>query len=139
MPINTQELMSLSSQLAEERNMKVAVKESAKGGIIAGTTTFLGGLFGGPIGLAVGGMFGGVTAAYMSSGKFKCVASIILNDMTSQQQQQLANSLWNVLSDIDASDITTISLMILAPDMKTRLVREMVNYFQSQMQMQITM
>ncbi|CAL4155045.1 unnamed protein product [Meganyctiphanes norvegica] len=139
MPINTQEIMSLASQLSEENNMQVSIKESAKGGVIAGTATFLGGLLGGPIGLAMGGTVGGLTAAYMSKGKFKSVASIIMNDMTLQQQQRLATSLWGILNEIDASDITTISLMILAPDMKTRLVGEIVNYFQSQMHMQITM
>lgn len=54
MPINTQELLSLITQLCDEQNLQVTVKESLKGGVIAGSTTVVGGMLAGPIGLAVG-------------------------------------------------------------------------------------
>jgi hypothetical protein len=54
MPINTRELLSVVSQLTEDKQVRAAVKESLKGGGIAATTTLVGGLLLGPIGLAVG-------------------------------------------------------------------------------------
>lgn len=54
MPINTPELLSLISQLCDEKNLQVTVKESLKGGVITGSSTVVGGLLAGPIGLAVG-------------------------------------------------------------------------------------
>lgn len=54
MPINTVEVLSLVTQVCEDENLRVPIKESVKGGFIAGTTTAIGGLLGGPVGLAVG-------------------------------------------------------------------------------------
>lgn len=54
MPINTEEVLSLVSQVCEEEKLRVAIKESVKGGVIAGSTTVIGGLLVGPLGLALG-------------------------------------------------------------------------------------
>lgn len=54
MPINSQEVLSLVTQLCEEENLRITVKESLMGGALAGTTTVIGGILGGPIGLAIG-------------------------------------------------------------------------------------
>ena len=54
MPINTRELLSVVSQLAGDRQVRVTVTESLKGAGIAATTTAAGGIFLGPIGLAIG-------------------------------------------------------------------------------------
>lgn len=54
MPINTEQALSLVTQLCEEEKLRVTFKESLKGGAIAGITTIIGGLLGGPIGLAIG-------------------------------------------------------------------------------------
>lgn len=54
MPINTVEVLSLVTQVCENEDLRVPIKESLKGGLIAGTTTTIGGLLGGPMGLAIG-------------------------------------------------------------------------------------
>lgn len=69
MTINTKELLDAVAILTDEREMKVTLKGSAKGALICGGAAFAGAILMGPIGLAVGGTVGGVTAAYMSRGE----------------------------------------------------------------------
>ena len=54
----------------------MTVKESVKGGAIAGICTMAGGVVGGPAGLAVGGAFGGCLAAYLAQDKFLPVSAV---------------------------------------------------------------
>ncbi|XP_068244252.1 protein C19orf12 homolog isoform X2 [Palaemon carinicauda] len=137
MPINTAEALSLVTQICEEEKLRVAVKESVKGGFIAGGATILGGLFGGPIGLAIGGTLGGCTAAYLSQGKFKSVVSIINNDLTGAQRESLANSVRGIFSEIGPADYAALTLYIAQPAVKERIIQEVIGYFQSQLQMTI--
>ncbi|KAK7070452.1 hypothetical protein SK128_027558 [Halocaridina rubra] len=137
MPINTQEVLSLVSQICEEEKLRVAIKESLKGGLIAGGTTAVGGLLGGPIGLAIGGTIGGLSAAYMSQGKFKSVASIISNDLTPAQRESLANSVRRIINDIGPSDVAAITVFMLEPSVKGRIIQEVAGFLQSQLQLTI--
>lgn len=69
MTINTKELLDAVAILTDEAEMKVTLKSSAKGALICGGSAFVGAILMGPIGLAVGGTVGGVTAAYLSKGE----------------------------------------------------------------------
>ena len=89
MVIRYQDILTIVTTLGDEENLQVAVKESAKGGLIAGGACAIGGLLLGPPGLALGGAVGGCVAAYMSSNKFKPVSSVILYDMKPEVQQRL--------------------------------------------------
>nr|CAA16811.1 EG:171E4.4 [Drosophila melanogaster] len=55
MPIDTRELMEAIAIVADERNVRVAVKQSGKGAAICAACSFAGGMLLGPVGLAVGG------------------------------------------------------------------------------------
>lgn len=48
------DVMQLCSDLSANQQIKAAVKNSGKGSAVAGGTAFLGGLLGGPPGIAVG-------------------------------------------------------------------------------------
>ncbi|XP_045608661.1 protein C19orf12 homolog isoform X2 [Procambarus clarkii] len=137
MPINTSEVLSLVTQVCEEEKLRVAMKESIKGGFLAGGSTMIGGLLGGPLGLAIGGTIGGLTAAYLSQGKFKSVAAIIQNDLTPGQKERLANSVRIILSDIHPSDALVLSTFLLQPALKEMIIHEVISFFQSQLHLQI--
>lgn len=66
MPVDTEELLRGISMLADNRNMRVTLKQSGKGAAVCGVMCFIGGLVGGPVGLAVGGTLGGITAYRMT-------------------------------------------------------------------------
>ena len=54
MPVAVEDIMRLLCSISEERKMKAAVKHSGKGALVTGAVAFVGGLVGGPPGLAVG-------------------------------------------------------------------------------------
>lgn len=57
--------------------MEVTLKSSAKGALICSGAAIAGAILLNPVGLAVGETVGGVTAAYMSRGKFRPVSEIL--------------------------------------------------------------
>ena len=54
MPIQVDDIMKLLCSISHERKMKAAVKHSGRGAFVAGTVAFVGGLVGGPPGIAFG-------------------------------------------------------------------------------------
>jgi len=54
MPISVDDVIQLLCQLAQKKGMKAAVRHSGQGALLAGATAFVGGLMGGPPGIAVG-------------------------------------------------------------------------------------
>lgn len=58
------------AKIADEENMRVTLKQSGKGALICGAGGFIGGLCGGPVGIAVGGTIGGLCAMKMVSSNF---------------------------------------------------------------------
>lgn len=54
MPARMDDVMRLCCEISAHEQIKVAVKNSTKGAMVAGGTAFVGGLLGGPPGIAVG-------------------------------------------------------------------------------------
>uniref|UniRef100_A0A4X1TWJ9 Uncharacterized protein n=1 Tax=Sus scrofa TaxID=9823 RepID=A0A4X1TWJ9_PIG len=73
MPVAVDDIMKLLCSISEQRKMQAAVKHSGRGALVTGAVAFVGGLMGGPPGLAVGGAVGGLLGAWMTSGQFKPV------------------------------------------------------------------
>lgn len=48
------DIMKLCCEISANKRIKAAFKQSAKGAVVAGGTAFVGGLIGGPAGIAVG-------------------------------------------------------------------------------------
>lgn len=53
MPIMVDDIMKLLCSICQEKKMKAAVKHSGRGAVVVGAMAFVGGLVGGPPGLAV--------------------------------------------------------------------------------------
>lgn len=54
MPLVVRDVMRLLSSVAEAREMKAAVRHSGRGALVTGAVAFVGGIVGGPPGIAVG-------------------------------------------------------------------------------------
>jgi len=112
MPPSTEDqIIELCSLLASEENLQVTVKESLKGGAIAGICTVAGGVVGGPAGLAVGGAMGGCLAAYLAQDKFLPVSTVI-QKMPREKQRVLANSVQEIVSNLKAEDMATLMALV---------------------------
>lgn len=75
MPVDIEEFLHGLAILADNHNMRVTLKQSGKGAVVCGAICFIGGLLGGPVGLAIGGTVGGVTAYKMSGSKLNVILS----------------------------------------------------------------
>jgi len=139
MPSNTEDLViQLCTSLASEENLQVTVKESLKGGAIAGVCTVAGGVVGGPAGLAVGGAFGGCLAAYLAQDKFLPVSTVI-QKMPAQKRRILANNVQELVASIRAEDIATL-MALLAGDvmLRQRILRRIVQTVEEQANVRVS-
>ncbi|KAK4885084.1 hypothetical protein RN001_001355 [Aquatica leii] len=139
MPVNSKELVNFAVDLSKSEDLKVTVVESCKGACIAGGGALVGALLGGPIGLALGGTVGSVYAAVNGRGKFKSVASVIL-EMSPQQREALANSLKNAFKDVQLEDGVMLFKLVMANDaLKLLAIQELVKFMKNEMGLNIVL
>ena len=81
---------------------------------------------------------GGIVSYLKSDGKFKPVSHVIMYEMEDLQREQLAESVQNILNEVDASDVMQIMVMIKGNEvLKTRILSEVTNFIQNQLQLSI--
>lgn len=138
MPIDHRELLSVVATVCENEHVTVTVRESCKGGIIAGMSTVIGGIALGPIGLAFGGIVGGLTAAWVSQGKFKSLAEVIREDLTPHQRASLANRIEHALRDFQIQDLAILlPLLMENANIQQAVIRTVISFLEHEMRMQI--
>ena len=124
--------------LADEDQLKVTMKNSAYGGVVAGVTTTVGGLLGGPPGLLLGGALGGILA-YKSAGDFRPVSQVI-NDMNAHERQLLYDRLKDIIDNLAIDDyMALIAFLSGGPGLLIRqqLMDRMVSFLRDQMRLQM--
>ncbi len=87
MVIRYNDVLSLITTLADDEGLQVSVRESVKGGLIAGSACALGGILLGPAGLAVGGTVGGLAAAYLSGDQMKPLSQVMSKHLGIQKRR----------------------------------------------------
>uniref|UniRef100_A0A0A9XEA2 Protein C19orf12 n=1 Tax=Lygus hesperus TaxID=30085 RepID=A0A0A9XEA2_LYGHE len=113
MPIDSTELIEAAEIVARERNMKVALKYTTAASAFTGFTTMGGGILAGPIGLAFGAIFGGLTSAFYTHNKFKSVVEIIREDLTPEQRKMLVAHLEKAVRDVGITDVIQITTLLM--------------------------
>lgn len=138
MPINTRELMDAVATLTDKENMRVTLKSSAKGAAVCGAACFAGGLVAGPVGLAIGGTLGALSAGYMSRGRFRSVGDIIRNDMSVREQEKLKDHIMTALSELHPTDIAMLLPLVMGNAAAQRAVLStVVSFITNEMRLQI--
>jgi hypothetical protein len=122
MPLHQNDIIKVCEILAEQEELKVTTNEALKGACFTFAGAFVGGFIGGPLGLGIGSAAAGAVAAYKSQGKFKSAVYVIMYEMSENEKQKLANSVKNVISSIDTSDVLTLVTMLNS----NRIIRDSV-------------
>ncbi|XP_065519246.1 protein C19orf12-like [Lathamus discolor] len=133
MPINVDDVMQLFCHLSQEKGMRAAVKHSGRGALLAGATAFIGGLMGGPPGIAVGGAFGGLLGAWMTSGRFRPVPQI-LQELPPAEQQTLYNEAVVILRHLDWTDVAQLTALVMGnASLQQKLIAVLINYLSKEL------
>ena len=138
MPVSVTDLQRVMAILADEDQLKVTVKSSAYGGVIAGITTTVGGLLAGPPGLLVGGAVGGALA-YSTAGNFK-PASQVIRGMNAHDRQLLYDNVRDIIDNLAFDDyLALMAFLSGGPGLLIRqqLMDRMVSFLREQMRLQM--
>jgi len=137
MVVRYNDILTVITTLGDDECLKVTVKGSAKGGLIAGATSALGGLILGPLGLAVGGTLGGLLA-YVTAEPYKPVSQVIMYEIRPVDQEKLVSAVRNVVEGFDIQDaIELVALVQGNPVLKAKVIAEMTTFFKHQLDMQL--
>ncbi|XP_050292746.1 protein C19orf12 homolog [Anthonomus grandis grandis] len=130
-------LIEVCSTLAEQENLKVTITSSAKGALYVGAATFIGGVLGGPLGMAAGGVLSSLSVAFSSQGKFKSVVQIIA-EMSEEQQVRLATSVQNAIKSVRPEELVgLLSLVMTNATLKEAILLEIGSFLKRELEMQM--
>ncbi|KAM6064747.1 protein C19orf12-like [Theristicus caerulescens] len=135
--IHVEDVMQLFCRLSQVKGMQAAVKHSGRGALLAGATAFVGGLMGGPPGIAVGGAVGGLLGAWMTSGQFRPVPQILL-ELPPAEQQKLCDEAIAILSHLDWTDIVQLTALVTGnASLQQKLTAVLINYLSKELRADI--
>ncbi|XP_059484803.1 protein C19orf12 homolog [Neocloeon triangulifer] len=135
MPVNRDVLMDALATVARSRNVMVTAQQSAKAGVIAGTSVLVGTLFGGPVGLVLGGIVG-TTLAYKSTGPVKPLWQVLNEDFSDYQKEQLMQKVAEAFRGVEFTDIAMLATLIIrTSSLQDTAMRIALDYARSQITM----
>ncbi|XP_054164804.1 protein C19orf12-like [Oppia nitens] len=105
MTIDTNTIIKVIIDVMGDYEVQVSVRQSLKGAVITGVSSFIGATLVGPVGLAIGGTAGGLLAAFIANGSFKPIGQI-LNEMPSEKKRQLAEDIECLFKSLEINDLT---------------------------------
>ena len=138
MPVSVVEFQRVMAILADEDQLKVTLKSSSYGGVVAGVATTVGGIVAGPPGLLIGGAVGGLLA-YKTAGDFRPVSQVI-KDMNAHERQLLYNAMKDIIDNLAIDDyLALVAFLSGGPGLLIRqqLMDRMVTFLRDQMRLQM--
>lgn len=122
------DVMALCCKLSESRQIKAAVRNSAKGAAAAAGGAFVGGLLGGPPGLFIGSSLGGAVGWWMTSGTFRPLHQIII-EMPPQQKMKLYSEVMAVLGKLDWVDLAQLIFLVMGnSSLQMRVLTTLISF-----------
>ncbi|KAM9832279.1 protein C19orf12 homolog [Neosynchiropus ocellatus] len=132
------DVMRLCCEVSEYNQIKVAVKSSAKGACAAGGGAFVGGLLGGPPGIALGATVGGLLGAWMTSGQFKPLPQILM-ELPPAQRQKLYKNIMAVLSDLDWMDAAQLVALVMgSASLQQQVAATLIHYVTKELKAEVS-
>ncbi|XP_008046622.1 protein C19orf12 homolog isoform X1 [Carlito syrichta] len=137
MPVVVEDVLKLLCSISGSRRMKAAVKHAGRGALVTGAVAFIGGLTGGPPGLAVGGAVGGLLGAWMTSGQFKPVPQIVM-ELPPAEQQKLFNEATAIIRNLEWTDAVQLTALVMGSEaLQQQLLAMLTNYLTKELRAEI--
>ncbi|NWR44693.1 CS012 protein, partial [Regulus satrapa] len=136
MPIPVDDVMKLLSHVAKVKGMRAAVGHAGRGALLTGASAFVGGVLGGPPGIAVGGAVGGLLG-WITSGQFKSVPQILM-ELPAAEKQKLYAETMAVVSNLHWTDAAQLIALVMANSTLTeKLIGVLTTYLTNELKAQI--
>ncbi|XP_071449269.1 protein C19orf12 homolog [Hetaerina americana] len=100
------------SKLSELEGVRVTLRNSLSGGVTVGCAATAGSVALGPVGLLLGGVLGSVLTTWSKWGSYRSLISVISEDLTPRQQEQLVESLQLALNQVSREDLLKLLVLI---------------------------
>ncbi|XP_054463921.1 protein C19orf12 homolog [Anoplopoma fimbria] len=127
------DVVRLCCEISAHDQIKVAVKNSAKGAIKVTGTAVVGGMLGGPPGLAVGAAVGGLLS-WLTSGEFRPLPQILM-ELPPAQRQKLYDQVASVLDKLDWMDAAQLIALVMGnPTLQQQVKAALLNYVTKELQ-----
>nr|XP_033473567.1 protein C19orf12 homolog [Epinephelus lanceolatus]XP_033473576.1 protein C19orf12 homolog [Epinephelus lanceolatus] len=131
------DVMRLCCELSAHDQIKVAVKNSTKGAMVAGGTAFVGGLLGGPPGIAVGGAVGGLLGSWLTSGQFRPLPQILM-ELPPTQQKKLCDDVMAILGNLDWTDAAQLIALVMGnATLQQQVTAALLNYIKKELRAEV--
>ncbi|XP_077419293.1 protein C19orf12 homolog [Vanacampus margaritifer] len=131
------DVMRLCCDISAHEQIKVAVKGSAKGALMAGGSAFVGGLVGGPPGIAVGGVLGSLLAGWLSSGHFRPLTQI-LAELPPAQRDKLYEDVSAVLAGLNWTDAAQLVALVTGnATLQQQVLAALLNYVTKELRAEV--
>ncbi|XP_029312881.1 protein C19orf12 homolog [Cottoperca gobio] len=131
------DVMRLCCEISAHDQIKVAVKNSTKGALVAGGTAFVGALLGGPPGIAIGGAVGGLLGSWLTSGQFRPLPQILM-ELPPTQQQKLYNDVVSVLGNLDWMDAAQLIALVMGnATLQQQVTATLLNYITKELRAEV--
>ncbi|CAL9701275.1 unnamed protein product [Knipowitschia caucasica] len=132
------DVMRLCCELSAHDQIKVAVKNSTKGALMAGGSAFVGGLLAGPPGIAVGGAVGGLLGSWMTSGQFRPLPQILM-ELPPAQRDRLYQDVVAVLSNLDWTDAAQLIALVMGnATLQQQVTAAILNYVTKELKAEVS-
>merc|ERR1712156_916203 len=117
MVIKYEDILKVITTLGDDENLKITVKQSAKGGLIAGVSCAIGCL-----------------AAHWAGNSFKPLSTVILYEMRPIDQKALVDAVQNIIQNVDAMDAMELLALLQGSNaLKAKILGEMTTYCTQQL------
>lgn len=131
------DVVQLCCKLSAHDQIKVAVKNSTKGALVAGATAFAGGLMAGPPGIAVGGAVGGLLGSWMTSGQFRPLPQILM-ELPDNQKEKLYQDVAAVLYNLDWTDAAQLIALVMGnATLQQQVTAALLNYVTKELRAEV--
>lgn len=131
------DVMRLCCELSAHDQIKVAVKNSTKGAMVAGGTAFVGGLLGGPPGIAVGGAVGGLLGSWLTSGQFRPLPQILM-ELPPTQQKKLCDDVMAILGNLNWTDAAQLIALVMGnATLQQQVTAALLNYVTKELRAEV--